>query len=37
MPRNLFIVESPGKTRKIEQYLGAGWTVKASFGSACTR
>ena len=32
MPRHLFIVESPGKTRKIEQYLGAGWTVKASFG-----
>ena len=32
MARHLFIVESPGKTRKIEQYLGAGWTVKASFG-----
>ena len=32
MLRRLFIVESPGKTRKIEQYLGAGWTVKASLG-----
>ena len=32
MPRHLFIVESPGKTRKVEQYLGSGWTVKASFG-----
>lgn len=32
MPRNLFIVESPGKTRKIAQYLGAGLTVQASFG-----
>lgn len=32
MARHLFIVESPGKTRKIEQYLGAEWTVKASFG-----
>ena len=32
MPRHFFIVESPGKTRKIEQYLGTGWTVKASFG-----
>lgn len=31
MPRHLFIVESP-ETRKIEQYLGTGWTVKASFG-----
>jgi hypothetical protein len=34
---HLFIVESPGKTRKIEQYLGAGWTVKASFGDDIAR
>ena len=32
MARQLFIVESPGKTRKIQQYLGSGWSVQASFG-----
>ncbi len=29
---HLFIVESPGKTKKIASFLGAGFTVKASFG-----
>jgi DNA topoisomerase-1 len=29
---NLFIVESPGKIKKIQQYLGSGWTVAASVG-----
>ncbi|MFG1270576.1 type I DNA topoisomerase [Xanthobacter sp. DSM 14520] len=28
----LLIVESPNKTKKIQQFLGAGWTVAASFG-----
>lgn len=28
----LIIVESPNKCKKIESYLGAGWTVKASVG-----
>lgn len=32
MSRNLMIVESPSKCKKIENYLGQGWTVKASFG-----
>ncbi len=32
MSRHLFIVESPGKTQKIQHYLGTGWSVKASFG-----
>ena len=29
---HLFIVESPGKTKKIAGFLGSGFTVKASFG-----
>jgi DNA topoisomerase-1 len=29
---HLFIVESPGKTKKIAGFLGAGFTVNASFG-----
>lgn len=29
---NLFIVESPGKVKKIQSYLGSGWTVAASLG-----
>ncbi|MGH7237222.1 MAG: DNA topoisomerase, partial [Candidatus Saccharimonadales bacterium] len=29
---NLVIVESPAKARTIEKYLGAGFTVKSSFG-----
>lgn len=29
---HLFIVESPGKTKKIAGFLGGGFTVKASFG-----
>jgi DNA topoisomerase-1 len=29
---HLFIVESPGKTKKIASFLGTGFTVKASFG-----
>ncbi len=29
---HLFIVESPGKTKKIAGFLGAGFIVKASFG-----
>ena len=28
----LLIVESPGKTRKIKEYLGEGWQVEASYG-----
>ncbi|MFG1250033.1 type I DNA topoisomerase [Xanthobacter flavus] len=28
----LLIVESPNKTKKIQQFLGDGWTVAASFG-----
>ena len=32
MPRLLVIVESPGKTRKINDILGSGYVVKASFG-----
>jgi DNA topoisomerase-1 len=29
---NLFIVESPGKKKKIQGFLGAGWKVEASIG-----
>lgn len=29
---NLFIVESPGKIKSIQKYLGAGWQVMASVG-----
>lgn len=32
MSFRLLIVESPTKTRKIQQLLGSGWTVAASFG-----
>ncbi|MDR2504239.1 MAG: type I DNA topoisomerase [Deltaproteobacteria bacterium] len=28
----LLIVESPGKTKKIKEYLGEGWQVEASYG-----
>ncbi|MCZ4337805.1 type I DNA topoisomerase [Shewanella colwelliana] len=28
----LVLVESPGKTKKIESYLGPGWRVRATFG-----
>ncbi|WP_373538872.1 type I DNA topoisomerase [Chamaesiphon sp.] len=30
--KNLLIVESPGKIKKIKAILGSGWEVKASFG-----
>ncbi|KAM3102002.1 type I DNA topoisomerase [Phormidesmis sp. 146-12] len=29
---NLLLIESPGKSKKLSQILGAGWTVKASLG-----
>ena len=32
MSKNLVIVESPAKAKTIEGYLGAGFTVKSSFG-----
>jgi DNA topoisomerase I len=32
MPKNLLIVESPGKIKKISQILGANWLIKASIG-----
>jgi DNA topoisomerase I len=32
MTRNLVIVESPAKAKTIERYLGAGYTVLASYG-----
>lgn len=32
MSKKLFVVESPGKVRKISQILGPGWIVKASMG-----
>jgi DNA topoisomerase-1 len=32
MSKTLVIVESPGKIKKIEQYLGPNYIVKASFG-----
>lgn len=31
----LLIVESPGKTKKLKEYLGEGWEVKASIGHIC--
>lgn len=30
--KNLLIVESPGKVKTIQKYLGGDFTVKASFG-----
>ncbi len=30
--KKLVIVESPSKAKKIQGYLGAGWTVLASMG-----
>ena len=32
MSNKLVIVESPGKIKKITEYLGPGYIVKASFG-----
>ena len=32
MPKGLVIVESPGKVKAIQKYLGKGFTVEASFG-----
>ena len=32
MGENLVIVESPAKAKKIEKFLGKGFTVKSSFG-----
>ena len=32
MSRKLLIVESPNKVKKIQGFLGAGWTVRASVG-----
>jgi DNA topoisomerase-1 len=32
MPTKLFIVESPGKIKKLSQILGSDWIVKASMG-----
>ncbi len=32
MTQNLVVVESPAKAKTIEKYLGAGWTVLASYG-----
>ena len=32
---NVLIVESPGKIKKIREYLGEGWDVKASIGHIC--
>ena len=32
MPKILVIVESPGKIKKINEYLGSDYIVKASFG-----
>jgi DNA topoisomerase-1 len=32
MPLNLMIVESPGKVKKLQGFLGAGWKVAASVG-----
>ena len=32
MSKILVIVESPGKIKKINEYLGSGYIVKASFG-----
>lgn len=32
---NLLIVESPGKIKKLKEYLGEGWEVKASIGHIC--
>ncbi len=32
MSRNLMIVESPAKCKKIQSYLGNGWVVEASYG-----
>src|SRR5580692_4749733 len=32
MAKNLLIVESPGKVKTIEGYLGADFTVKSSYG-----
>ena len=35
MTRNLLIVESPNKIKKIKQYLGSDWQVEASVGHFC--
>ena len=32
MPKNLLLIESPGKIRKLSQILGSDWLVKASMG-----
>lgn len=32
MPKNLLVVESPGKIKKISQILGVNWLIKASIG-----
>ncbi len=32
MARSLVIVESPGKAKTINKYLGRNYTVKASYG-----
>jgi DNA topoisomerase I len=35
MSKRLLIVESPGKLKKIKEYLGDGWEIKASVGHIC--
>jgi len=35
MENKLLIVESPGKIKKIQEFLGDGWEVKASIGHIC--
>jgi DNA topoisomerase I len=30
--KNLLLIESPGKIRKLAQILGSNWTIKASMG-----
>ncbi|HEU4698336.1 MAG TPA: type I DNA topoisomerase [Gemmatimonadales bacterium] len=35
MPQTLILVESPNKARKLQEYLGAGYRVRASMGHIC--